>query len=336
MSRFIFLTILTLVTVTKNSYAQELPKEWIAEIAEITGYLESSGKDKDQKFSALTRDFDCQGLSLGYLNWTIAGGSFFGIIENIDSRKLRDITRSTMPNYGAEWQQMLKLGLNNDRVRALKMVRDWQRPAYKSGDCDDHKRSNVTFESSTIVKEIQSFLKSPEIRKAQLQGLESVAVEAFGKAKQWARKQRGSSHSVRFNEFAFFFDLRTQNGLRYSNELMDLVSKTYGSELWRWNYNRAATSWIQIKWDEVNRKHVRDGKRNAIRWRGAFDQRRVDLSDNRLLLLASIRGMLSKRPYSTDTMNRKGLMAMGFGWVHNKFFDNRKKYKEMDALIVRN
>lgn len=311
----------------------KLPQPWIEAISEISGSFESGGTDKNEKFSAVTGDFDCQGLSLGYLNWPLGTGSFFELLEDVEAAEIETISAEVMPTFGDEWAKMVLLGKDGNISEAVSKARSWQTPAYSAGACNDDKRNGVSFTDKVLVKEIKAFLLHDTVRNAQIAGLNGIANEAFDKAVKWAELQRGPDASPQFNEFAVFFDLRTQNGLKYADSLMALVSETNDSYRWRRTYNRAATSWIQIKWDQVHPKHVEDGKQNAEHWRKAFDRGEVSTSDNQLLLLIAMRGMLAKQPYTTDTMNRKGVMAVGSGWAHTHFFDHRKTYKKMDALF---
>ncbi|MEH6727525.1 MAG: hypothetical protein V7703_15300 [Hyphomicrobiales bacterium] len=311
----------------------KLPQAWIEAISEISGSFESGGANKNQKFSAVTGDFDCQGLSLGYLNWPLGTGSFFELLEDVDESEIEAISEEVMPTYGDEWAEMISLGRDGEIAKAVSQSRDWQTPAYSAGACNDDKRNGIKFSDKVLAKEIKAFLLHDTVRDAQIDGLRAIADEAFAKAVKWAKLQRGPDAAPQFNEFAVFFDLRTQNGLKYADSLMALVSETNESYRWKRTYNRAATSWIQISWDQVHPKHVEDGKQNAKHWRKAFDRGEVSTSDNQLLLLIAMRGMLAKQPYTTDTMNRKGVMAVGFGWAHTHFFDHRSTYKKMDAIF---
>jgi len=311
----------------------KLPQPWIEAISEISGSFESGGTDKNEKFSAVTGDFDCQGLSLGYLNWPLGTGSFFELLQDIEASEIETISAELMPTHGDEWAKMISLGKDGKISEAVSQARGWQTPKYSAGACNDHKRNGVRFADKMLVKEIKAFLLHDTIRDAQIAGLQAIAGQAYDKALKWAELQRGDGAAPQFNEFAVFFDLRTQNGLKYADSLMALVSETNESYRWKRTYNRAATSWIQVEWDQVHPKHVEDGKQNAEHWRKAFDRGEVSTSDNQLLLLIAMRGMLAKQPYTTDTMNRKGVMAIGFGWAHTHFFDHRKTYKKMDALF---
>ena len=333
--RIQFLLLLaSLVFSPMAAFAQpQLPMKWIEAISEISGSFESGGKDKDEKFAAVANDFDCQGLSLGFLNWPLGTGSFFELLSDVDETEIKAISAAVMPTYGSAWEKMIQLGKQGDVSQAVTLARGWQKPAYSAGECKDDKRGGVSFADPTLVTEIKAFLLHDTIRDAQMRGLDGLAQEAFAKAVKWAEMQRGPNSSPQFNEFAVFFDLRTQNGLKYADALMALVSETNESQKRKLAYNRAATSWIQIDWDQVNPKHVEDGKQNAEQWRRAFDKGEVSTSDNQLLLLIAMRGMLTKQPYTTDTMNRKGVMATGFGWAHTTFFDNRPVNRKMDRLI---
>lgn len=331
--RFVFLLALLILGPSIASAETKLPQPWIEAISEISGAFESGGADKNQKFSAVTGDFDCQGLSLGYLNWPLGTGSFFELLDDVELVEIEAISKKHMPTYGDDWAKMISLGKDGEISEAVALARGWQTPAYSAGACNDDKRGGVRIEDTVLVEEIQAFLLDDRIRNLQIDGLRNIANEAFAKALKWAELQRGPGAEPQFNEFAVFFDLRTQNGLKYADSLMALVSETNDSYRWRRTYNRAATSWIQIKWDQVHPKHVEDGKQNAEHWRRAFDRGEVSTSDNQLLLLIAMRGMLAKQPYTTDTMNRKGVMAVGFGWAHTHFFDNRNTYKKMDALF---
>lgn len=312
----------------------EPPRVWLDTVVSITSRFETSSASEEDWFSAVTRDFDCQGLSLGALNWTIASGSFFEMIHTVDVNDLDLIVQSTMPNYGREWLQVLNFGKNNELSNALEIVRGWQRPNFVSSDCADRKREGVTFESETIVSELSGFMLHPTIVEAQKNAMETKSNRAFRLASSWARMARGVNATPRFNEYALFFDLSTQNGYGYLNQLMELVNRvTQNGPSLQWSHNRAATSWMQIQWDDVSSAHRRDGRRNAIRWRGAYDGGQIPNSDNALLLLATFRGMLSHRQYSTDVMNRKGTMILGFGWVHGHYYDNRELYQSMDDIV---
>lgn len=328
-----FLSILLSLGASVASAQPKLPQPWIEAISEISGSFESGGTNKNEKFSAVTVDFDCQGLSLGFLNWPLGTGSFFNLLEDIDADEIKAISAEVMPTYGDQWAEMIALGKEGKISEAVSKSREWQKPAYSAGACNDDKRNGVRIADKELTKEIKAFLLHDTVRDAQIEGLQDLANEAFEKAVKWAQLQRGSDAVPQFNEFAVFFDLRTQNGLKYADSLMQLVSETNESYRWRRTYNRAATSWIQIKWDQVHPKHVEDGKQNAKQWRKAFDRGEVSTSDNQLLLLIAMRGMLAKQPYTTDTMNRKGVMAVGFGWAHTHFFDHRSTYKKMDALF---
>ena len=256
-----------------------LPDSWIETALRVTGHFEDSA----DPLAAVTGDFDGMGLSLGVLQWNIGSASLQPLVKPLG----RATVMQLMPHYGVDlWN-----ACTGTRDVGLQIVRGWQ----------DGSRI-----APAVRTELKAFCRSPAFTDQQVAAARQTAANALGVATNYATADPAHG-SVSKALFCWFFDLQTQNG--------GLKGLTYADV---WNFiNRLGTSTaVDVICDWLAGRGpadagYRDSRKNADLWRHG-----VDAAHLSLFTLSYLRAQKSRATYQADTLNRKGTVALGTGYVH--------------------
>ena len=251
--------------------------DWTETALKVTGHFE----DSDDPMGAVSGDFDDMGISLGVLQWNIGKGSLQPLVKRIGRAKVV----GAMPVYGADlWN-----ACNSAIPQGLAIVRGWQvgkklrRPVYA---------------------ELKAFTHGGPFVDQQIAAADDVATRALAAAEAWAAQDGGTADKWLF---CWFFDLITQNG-GLKNVTHDDVTAFIGAT------GTSAVDDVICDWlaeRTSNDAGYRDSHRNAELWRNKVP------ADRLILFVASyMRALESRTEYRGDTLNRKGTIALGEGWVH--------------------
>ena len=257
-----------------------LNESWIKTALTITGHFE----DSDDPLGGVSGDFDGMGISLGVLQWNIGMGSLQPLVKNTGRAAVID----AMPVYGGE----LWTACNESISEGLAIVRNWQTgqrllPAVRA--------------------ELKAFAHSDAFVDQQIAAAHRTANHAWSTASTWKAEAGQGDPSLK--EFCWFFDLTTQNGGLKGVSPADVMQFIAAA-------GRDRADDLVCNWLEARTKAdagFRDSIKNAQIWRNAVPDA------NLMLFVASfLRSQKANLPWRADTLNRKGTIALGTGWVHGE------------------
>jgi hypothetical protein len=184
-----------------SAQTPKMPPEWQEPAQDMLSYFETSG----QGWGAVTNDFDCQGVSVGVLQWNVGRKSFQAqILAHID----RTVVLSKMPTYGQEFLAAYDLG----GTKLLDYVRTFQ--TYKDDtSCDSSKRkAKWTEKGRAFRSELKALLESDAAVLLQRSAMDEQVANGWKAAIWWATSKYGAGVAPSFTEFAFFLDTVNFNG----------------------------------------------------------------------------------------------------------------------------
>lgn len=263
---------------------RSLPAAWRAAALRITPGFESTG----DPYRAVEGSFDGMGLSCGVLQWNLGQGSLQPLIRAVG----KDHVCTAMPNHGARLWAACQSG-NGSAVRAL--AKAW------------HKARRL---DPLVRKELAALMSTPAMRAQQDKAIDAVAQAAAGQADAWARAAGRGAASL--HEFAWFFDLVTQNG--------SLKGVTFGDvgAMIAAHGKTGAPAYIcnELAAMAGATGHAADARRNGALWREATSE-----IARELLVASWLRAGKARAEWRAVVLNRKGTIAMGKGWVNSGRFD---------------
>ncbi len=339
--------------------ALEPPKGWAATATRIVATLEGG---RTVHWANVTSDFDCQGLSLGILQWTVGTGSLRRMLDRVPPVELEQIVREIFAEDAPQFVAII----GADTGLALKAARDWQLPNFtpvENAKCREKgQRSGARLKDPRLREKLGRFLINETVLAAQRQQLNQDVLCAYELAIVWrvaVERHPGRDRNFvpcsgaplkvtaepSFQEFLFFLDLKTQNGGRLIKDLIELaaslsdISGQDDRDLLNHNF-MMATSWMSACWEwahalpcrrHFNRADWRDAKVNTQSWRRMTKGSQVESNRLKLFVLAFVRSTLAKRQWSVNVMNRKGTIVFGLGCVNGMTIDLRDLVPELEA-----
>jgi hypothetical protein len=153
-------------------------------------------------FGQVTPDFDCAGLTMGAQQRIISDESLQGLFQLIEPDRLDALLAEAMPTHGQKFKQLL---LTEDVDARLRIVRLWQEPQLKLGECEGARMKravrfiadpvelpaddpNSTKPYGAIYDELRALLTTPDMIAAQKQESIGDALCARWIAAVWATR----------------------------------------------------------------------------------------------------------------------------------------------------
>jgi hypothetical protein len=260
------------------------PDAWIRTALAVTGHFE----DSENPLAAVTDDFDGMGVSLGVLQWNFGSMS----LQPIALAAGETAIRKTMPAIGGDFLRACTLPVK----QCLALVRTWQ------------PNSALT---PAARAELRRFAGSDAFVAQQIKAASKVAAAAYAAAQQWAASATPPA-PVTKREFAWFFDLLTQNGGLKGLDRGDVDAFIAGHGAAQ--VDDFIANWLAAR--PASETGYRDSRANAARWRGT-----IAPADLPLFVLSFLRASLSRPAYRGDVFNRKATIAVASGWVHRELHD---------------
>jgi hypothetical protein len=259
---------------------------WIEAALAITGDFETMG----DPWTAVSGDFDGEGISCGPLQWNIGQNSLQPMVRAVG----RAVVGKAMRLHGADFWAACNAPIS----AGLALVRSWQdgtrlRPQPKA--------------------ELEALLATPEMRREMLNKVRKIADDAFAQAGRWD----GKPDAPTGRSFCWFFDLVTQNGGLKGLDRDDVAAFIAGHGTDR--ADDAICAWLANR--PTSSGHDRDCRRNAEAWRDKTGKATLDL-----LVMSFLRAQLAKEQWRHVVLNRKGTIAMGFGWVNGEQYALEAKF----------
>lgn len=252
---------------------------WAGRAADISQSFEGS-----DPWANITGNFDGTGLTCGSLGWTIQWMNQQRLVKAFVTKHGVDRAKSLMPKTW-DWYWKLTTMTNEDQ-------------AIPYADSISHGTSRI---DEPYRFELRAFWKSIEMTQLQ----KEFAVIDFGRfaIKQAYKCQKyfGLEYP-KFHHFAYWFDQAVLNGSGKTPEIeMNEGMKT--SEVFSWMEKE--TGYCQDDFDQ-----------NKELWKGEM----VTATKQQIVLfeLAMVRSKESRGQFDTVTMNRRGTLALGKGWVNGE------------------
>lgn len=246
----------------------------------ITGHFE----DSCDPFGGVSGDFDDMGISLGVLQWNIGCGSLQPLVKKAGKLAVME----AMPVYGGDlWN-----ACNSSISDGLKIVRAWQ--------------TGGTLKAPAK-KELKAFAHSKAFVSQQVVAAEKVAKYAWDAAIKWNNDIGKGEPSLR--EFCWFFDVMTQNGGLKGLTPSDV--QKFIEHIGTDKADDVVCNWLESR--TLANNGFKDSHKNAELWRN-----HVSDSDIILFVASYLRSQKSNPEWRSDVLNRKGTIALGFGWVHEE------------------
>ncbi|MCV9938491.1 hypothetical protein OIU35_19265 [Boseaceae bacterium BT-24-1] len=290
----------------------------------VRGFEGGFGHADSHYLGKVTGDFDCQGISLGVSQWNIGQQSLSRILRDTPARTVDEIIREHAKDRGEEIRQALYLSMNDNTLpEALRMVRRWQANSAEE-PCRKNRRG-VIFTDKLVQRDLQNVLLSPDIVLNQNAEIIKDARRADSLAVEW-RRSFGSEGPPDIRERLVFLDFIVQNGGMkglHGGIVKDFIDDRLGQQ------PGAGSDRKKLFLDHVESwagslavdKHSREALRNIARWRRDID--RISEADIYLLALAYLRADRATKEYAAVVFNRKGLLALGYGYIYGSFQDFR-------------
>lgn len=255
-----------------------LTESWIHTALQVSGHFEDSA----DPLGGVSGDFDGMGISLGVLQWNIGSGSLQPLVNKTGRTAVLD----AMPVFGGE----LWTACHSNIPQGLAIVRGWQTGQKLR---------------SAVRAELKAFAHSKAFVNQQIAAAHKVAEQAWLTASVWNTDAGQGEPSLQ--EFCWFFDLMTQNG-----GLKGVSPAGVNDFIAAAGPNRADNlicDWLEARTEFDH--GFKDALKNAQLWRDSVPDA------NLMLFVASyLRSQKARLSWRTDTLNRKGTIALGKGWVH--------------------
>ena len=265
------------------------PEDWIKAALSVTGHFEDSA----DPMAAVTNDFDGMGVSLGVLQWNFGSGS----LQPLAIAAGEAAIHAAMPTIGADFVRACHVPI----PQALIIVRKWQ--------------PGRVF-TKAAKAELRTFTGGAAFVAQQVRAAGKVATIAHDLASIWAASA-AHPDPVTKREFAWFFDLVTQNGGLKGLDRGDVDQFVGGHGTDR--VDDFICNWLAAQPPTVT--GFRDSHDNATRWRDDVPPACIPL-----FALSFLRSGLSRAEFRGDVLNRKATIAVGSGFVH-------RELHQLDALL---
>lgn len=271
-------------------------KVWTRYALIITSDFEGNG----DPFVNIVGDFDGMGLTCGALGWCIGQGTLQPLVKKFVDTFGMDLVKTLMPNGGEE----LALICNTKDLRvAVQGISRWS-----SG--------GRVYEP--YLQELKNLFGSGPMRDIQVEAACHIGEWAEQRARNWQLFFNGTSDiQLTFHQFAYFFDMRVNNGGLSGLWAPDALNYVATDEA-----ERTPAAWATalnhiLDWC----KHVpsvwhgaKDLQKNGELW--FYEAQKRDIENDSLFILGWLRALKARDVFEPIVMNRRGTMAYGLGNVN--------------------
>lgn len=246
----------------------------------------------EDPWANITGNFDGAGLTCGALGWTIQWDNQQRLVRDFVAYYGEDRGLELMPKTWKEYWEVCQLRPYSEAIRR---VSRWS----------DGAKVEEPYNS-----ELREFWKSEGMKKIQV----TYAKADMGK---WAWSQMRIMQAYfkddtrPFKWFAFWFDQAVLNGTGKASQPHEAESVSI-QQVWDWMASETGYG-------------IKDFRNNRLLWMGSFLE--ASPPDITLLKLAYLRAIQARAQFDTITMNRRGTIAMGVGYVNGSLYDLREKLK---------
>lgn len=243
----------------------------------------SQGFEGSDPFANITGNFDGCGLTCGALGWTIKWGNQQRLVKDFIKLYGEDQLKALMPRTGEEYLKVT----NMHHEAALKAVDHWSSGAKVLNPYRSELRAFWTDERMINIQ-----IKYAEVDMGDFAMKQAITTQEYFKLS-----------SPKFHHFAYWFDQAVLNGTGKTPLLMEAEDITL-TDVWKWMESESGAA-------------ITDFKKNLNLWQDSY----ISLEEMHLLKLAMLRAQRSREEYDTVTMNRRGTLAIGKGYVNAKLWD---------------
>ena len=232
---------------------EEVLDEWTVPAISAVSLFETGSI---AQYGKIATDFDCQGLSMGILQWTINSGGVYQLFNKVDN----EVIKEKMGDSYNEFEKFLTLlnqGHNkSDYSELIEFVRQWQTPRFDRAAANlcsiNRARGPLLFkpEKEKLLNNISALLQSQplidrqnalarekarcvyHVAKAWHMRLESGQFQTFFKTCKEAQLTEVAKKAPdgatmdhpSFRDFLFFYDVIVQVGVGSLSSMMDVAA----------------------------------------------------------------------------------------------------------------
>ncbi len=287
-------------------------------------------------YGSVTRDFDCQGLSLGAKQHPFANGGVNELTEGMSDAELAAIVGATMPRHGAVFLQALRQARARNFTGARSATLRLQN--VENRGCDGRRGKSL---KAGVREEIRAFLLSEKILARQVARAKFRSDLGLLYATCWARHVAGANAPT-FAQYLFFYDYIVQNGVGRLADIVNIVrqiefGRQYGETPMKEIEKKFLyiAQWLETEWTIARRNsYWKDSAFNGRVLREEFAAGRLDADKIKLLLVKYFRANIGNNRYSLISMNRSVITVVGRGRVNATPRDIREMTAKAGAISL--
>jgi hypothetical protein len=234
---------------------EQIVERWTAPAVSLVSMYENG---TFSEFGSITTDFDCQGLSVGILQWTVGTGSILRLFEGIDDSFIRTQMEDNYADLAILLSTLKEDQSKHNYQNSLSIVRKWQTPSFDeaaTAACAARRsRPGTAFapEKQKLYDHLVGLLESKPFKDRQNELASEKAVCVYRLAQAWnARLLRPENQQFRkyfsacqnaedalksippeelaalpppeFSHFVFFYDIVVQTGAGPLSAIQDIA-----------------------------------------------------------------------------------------------------------------
>lgn len=295
-----------------NTPLSGLPQNWREPASKTISFFETS---KDAGYSDVTADFDCQGVSVGVLQWNAGKGSLKTLVRRIESRD-QAAYKAIMKDHAEAFLKSLQ---SNETAKAYAQ----KLQTYGSRKtCGKGRNAQWTAEGKEFAAALSELI-STEIGKQEQDRLINHKLDiAWNYANWWVAQnptRAASAGKPSFKELLFFADTLNFNGCFYQTANYQKVQDFYaahGADKAEAEIYDYLSGKVPL---DVSQHQEKEAKENAALWaRTSLDDETKDLLVFGYLTAVNIKKNADASVFRYNTIGRRGTVAHGEGHVNGK------------------
>jgi hypothetical protein len=242
----------------------------------------------------ITGNFDGAGLTCGALGWTIKWNNQQRLVKAFVAKYGIEKFKSYLPKIHLWYWDLVNIKNEAEAIKEANTV---------SGGTSKVKEpynSDLTF-----------FWSSPEMQQIQCE-FADLDMGKFAMEQASKFKAKFMLPEISFQHFCYYFDQAVLNGTGKNPDISEGELISLGSVF----------SWM----DNESGYGQKDFERNLFYWKKLILSDMACTPDQILLFkLAKIRADRAREEFDTITMSRRGILALGSGYLNGEFWDLKKE-----------
>lgn len=290
--------------------ASTTPAHWTNTILMGISYFETSRSDG---YGRIARDFDCNGISAGVLQWNLRHGTLQPILRQLDELDPKLVKAKLGPYYQSFEKTIVESRSTRSQLNWARGFQSYKNPR----TCGADRGAKWTKTGLSFSSRLSELLETPLSRLVQNISFGLRLSEGHACATWW---KGDAIHDAGFIDTAFFTDLLNTHGHWWMHDITPEAVNNYISK------HGGTTQALEtvLKFLEsrvaVQQLQVPEAKANSRLWRRMLKDGRLREQDMKLVILAYLVARHDARPNFAAlqfvTIGRSGVLAFGKGYVN--------------------